>query len=155
MPLRRPELRFRRVSPEWTALAALLVLVILAIRLTTAGVDDINLVVAVCFGALGLLAVWILVSGHGSHAPARAALEYGRMLPYVAVFVLFGSLGRSDGRARVLLGALAVGAFAVAVTALAVWLLPTTFLVGTAFDRARLAWPTSYWNATGLMAGLG
>lgn len=93
-------------SPEWTALAALLVLVILAIRLTTAGVDDINLVVAVCFGALGLLAVWILVPGHWSHAPARAALEYGRMLLYVAVFVLFGSLGRSDGRARVLLGAL-------------------------------------------------
>jgi small-conductance mechanosensitive channel len=49
----------------------------------------------------------------------------------------------------------AVGAVAVAVTALAIWLLPTTFSVGTAFDRARLAWPTSYWNATGLMAGLG
>ena len=37
---------------------------------------------------------------------------------------------------------------------LATWLLPDVFPAGQDFSRDRLGWPTSYWNATGLIAAL-
>jgi hypothetical protein len=106
-------------------------------------------------GMLALLAVWTLASAAWSDAESRALLEYARLLLYAAVLGLFVTLPSSEGRALVVLAGLAAAATAVSAAALGVWLLPDRFPVDDAFGRARLNWPTSYWNATALIAALG
>ena len=68
--------------------------------------------------------------------------------------MLTGVLGRSVRRARLLLCGVTVAAVAISTAAAATWLLPDVFGVGGGITRDRLAWPTSYWNATGLIAAL-
>ncbi len=106
--------------------------------------------------ALALIAfvAWTLISGSWSHAPARATFEYVRNLLYAGTFVLTGLLGRSARRARLLLGGLALVSVGVSAAAAATWLLPDVFSVAANIGRDRLSWPTSYWNATGLLAAL-
>jgi len=60
--------------------------------------------------ALAAFAVWTLASSGWSDAPARALLEYDRVLLYLAVLVLFGLLGRSGARARILARSAGAGA---------------------------------------------
>ena len=110
------------------------------------------LVVAVV--ALAGFAVWVLASSGWSDAPARALLEYDRVLLYAATLVLFGLLGHSQARARGLLYGVALGALAISVAALGVWLMPDRFGVDEHFLRQRLSWPTSYWNTSGLIGAL-
>ena len=100
-------------------------------------------------------AAWTLASSIWSDAPARALLEYDRTLLYGALLAIFVSLGRTEGRARALVAATALGCAVVGIAALGPWLLPETFPIAAEFGRGRLNWPTSYWNATGLIAALG
>lgn len=110
------------------------------------------------FGAIAVtlvvFVVWTLVSGSWSGASARATFEYDRALLYAAVFVLAGILGRSRRRAQGLLWGLTAVFLAISSAATLTWLLPDLIPVGSAIARDRLAWPTSYWNATGLIAAL-
>jgi len=142
--------------PDETAVAAVVVLLALLLRATLAphafaGVGPGLTVAAI---ALIAFAVWTLVSGSWSGAPGRALLEYDRALLYAALLVLLGTLGRTDGRARLLLVALAAAAVVVAAAAAFTWLLPELLPAGTELSKERQGWPTSYWNATGLIAGL-
>jgi hypothetical protein len=68
--------------------------------------------------------------------------------------VLTGVLGRSAIRARVLLWGMTLVGVAISTAAAATWLLPDVFGLAGGVGRDRLAWPTSYWNATGLIAAL-
>src|SRR5699024_2583000 len=77
------------------------------------------------------------------------------MLLYAGLAALFVSVGRSESRARVFVIAMALGCTVIGVVALGPWLMPADFPVSEAFRRFRLNWPTSYWNATGLVAAFG
>ena len=133
------------------ALLALLVRVVLA----PGAFAHPSLAAVVALAAFAGFAAWTLASSIWSDAPARALLEYDRTLLYGALLAIFVSLGRTEGRARVLVAATALGCAVVGIAALGPWLLPETFPIAAEFGRGRLNWPTSYWNATGLIAALG
>jgi hypothetical protein len=131
-------------------LALLLLLAVLAAQPFAAPSPGLVVVVAAGAG----LAAWTLLSSQWSDSASRAMLAYVAVLLYVGMLVLGALAGRSDDRARILLYGLLAGAAVASVAALAAWLLPETFPVA-GDSRLRLAWPTSYWNATALLAGLG
>ena len=104
--------------------------------------------------ALIAFAIWTLVSGSWSGSSSRAVLAYNLVLLYTGVFVLIGVLGRSAARARLLVYSLTVASVGISVAAAATWLAPDLFRVAADIPRERLSWPTTYWNATGLIAAL-
>ena len=108
-------------------------------------------------GALGLLAFWTLLSGAWSGAPARSIVEYDRVLLYLLGFVVFGAAGRSPDRLRWMVRAIAAAAFGVCLCALITRLLPDVWQIAPALvdDELRLSYPLTYWNALGLLAGIG
>ncbi|WP_027005098.1 O-antigen ligase family protein [Conexibacter woesei] len=110
---------------------------------------------AVALAALALLIGWVALSGSWSHAPWRGTLDITRDLAYLATLAAFALLGRTDGRARTLLLALAAAALVVAVAGLGAWLAPDHVHGIPAADRERLSAPTTYWNASGMLAALG
>ena len=142
--------------PDSTAVAAILVLLVLLVRATSAPTPFAGLSPALSVAAIALIGfgAWTLASGSWSGSPSRAALEYDRLLLYAAILVVTGILGRSAPRARLLLYGLAAASVVVSIAAAATWLLPDVFPAGQDFSRERLGWPTSYWNATGLIAAL-
>ncbi len=105
--------------------------------------------------ALGLLALWTLISGAWSGAPGRAILEYDRVLLYMLAFVVFGSMGRSRDRLRWMIRGLAAAAFVVCLCALITRLFPDVWPVSQAIVPGRLSYPLGYWNALGLLAAIG
>jgi O-antigen ligase len=143
--------------PDTTAIVALVVLALLLVRVTLEpdAFARQSWVAAIALLALALLAAWTLLSSTWSDATSRAVLEYGRLLLYAGLATLFVSIGRTEARARALVVALAVGFGMLGVLALCPWLLPDDFPVAAAFRRGRLNWPTSYWNATGLIGTFG
>jgi len=145
---------FFPIATAVTAIATLAILLLWATLMPHPGAG-FSRGAAIAAGALAAFAAWTLASSQWSDAPARAILEYDRVLLYLGAFVLFALLGRTGARARLMVGGLAVATTLVCVGALGVWLLPETFPTDPAsFERYRLSWPTSYWNATGLLAGL-
>ena len=82
-------------------------------------------------------------------------LEYGRILLYAGAAALFVSVGRQSRARGLFVIATALGCTVVGVAALGPWLLPADVPRRRRFRRFRLNWPTSYWNATGLIAALG
>jgi hypothetical protein len=143
--------------PDSVSVAAVAVLAIFSARAMLsrtafAGLSPGFAVVAI---ALIAFAVWTLVSGSWSGSPARATFEYDRALLYAVVFVLIGTVGRSTARARFLLFSLAAVSVGISIAAVATWLLPDLLPVARDIPRVRLAWPTSYWNVTGLIGALG
>ena len=142
--------------PDSTAVAVALVLLVLLVRATSAPVPFAGLSPALSVAAIALIGfcVWTLVSGSWSGSSSRAALEYDRSLLYAAILVVTGIVGRSARSARVMVHGLAAASVVVSIAAVATWLLPDVFPAGQDFSRERLGWPTSYWNATGLIAAL-
>src|SRR4051794_24349729 len=142
--------------PDSVAVAAVALILVFTVRVVAspdpfAGVGTpLRLVAA----ALIAFATWTLVSSSWSGSAARAAFEYNRLLLYIAAFVLTGVLGRSALRAKVLLYGLTVVSIGISIAAAATWLLPDVFPAAADVGRERLGWPTSYWNATGLIAAL-
>ena len=143
--------------PDLTAVAAMAALLALLVRVVLApgAFARPTLAAGVALAAFAGFAAWTLASSIWSDAPARALLEYDRTLLYGALLAIFVSLGRTEGRARALVAATALGCAVVGIAALGPWLLPETFPIAAEFGRGRLNWPTSYWNATGLIAALG
>lgn len=143
--------------PDATAIAAIgaLALVVVLVLARRAPFGGISVGLLVASSALLGFAGWTLLSAFWSDAPGRALLETDRVVLYAAVLIAFGLLGRTLARTRLLMGALAVACIGLCVGGVLVWLLPETFPLGPAFDLRRLGWPTTYWNATGLIAALG
>ena len=143
--------------PDAISVAAVGVLVIFSARvvLSRTAITGVSRGVAVVAAALIAFTVWALMSGSWSGSPSRAVFEYDRALLYTVVFVLIGSVRRSTARARVLLLSLAAVSVGISIAAVATWLLPDLLPVARDIPRDRLSWPTSYWNATGLIGALG
>lgn len=110
---------------------------------------------AITAAALGLLALWTLVSSAWSDAPARALVEYDRVLLYLLAFVLVGALGRSRERLRWTVRAVAVAATLVCACAFVSRALPDVWSVAPSIHNERLGFPLTYWNALGLLAAIG
>src|SRR4051794_28028452 len=109
---------------------------------------------AVMAGALALFGAWILLSAQWSHSPGRATVEFGRLLAYLLVLVLCASLApwarRLDWAIRGV--ALAIGVICVA--ALITRLRPDVWSEQGILG-GRLDFPITYWNALGMLAGVG
>ncbi len=105
--------------------------------------------------ALGLFAVWTLVSASWSGSPARALVEYDRVLLYLLAFLVLGALGRSQARLRWLMRGVAAGTFIVCACGLATRLAPDVWPVASSVAKDRLSYPVTYWNALGLLAAVG
>ncbi|HEV2059273.1 MAG TPA: O-antigen ligase family protein [Solirubrobacteraceae bacterium] len=105
--------------------------------------------------ALALLAAWTLASANWSDAPARAIIEYDRVLLYLLGFVVVGALGRTVERLRWVVRGIAAAAFGVCMCGLVTWLAPDVWPVDPTLAGERLSYPVGYWNALGLVAAIG
>ena len=144
--------------PATVAVGVVVVALTLVVRTTSAEHPFAGLspALGVAAGALGLLAAWVLVSQEWSHAPARSAVEFDRVLLYLLTLVLFGSIGRTTDRMRWAVRVIAIAIGVICVAGLFSRLFPDVFLVD--FDVAsdsRLNFPVTYWNTLGLIAALG
>ncbi len=138
-------------------MAALTLTVLLVLRITLAREPFAgwSLALGLASGALACLAVWILVSAAWSHAPARAIVEFDRVLLYGLVLTLTGSLANRVGDIAVLLR-WAGGAFAaIALAGLVTRLFPSTFPITAGVLPERVGFPLTYWNAMGIACAHG
>jgi hypothetical protein len=110
---------------------------------------------AVAVAALGLYALWTLVSGAWSHAWGRAVTEFDLALVYVLVAALFTTTARSSARLRWMVRGVAAAAIAVCACALITRVLPNVWPIAPNLGENRLSYPLTYWNAFGLLAGIG
>jgi hypothetical protein len=140
-----------------TGLAAAVVWVLVALRMVVADrpLAGLGPLLAVAAGALALLAVWALVSSAWSDSTARSLIEFDRALLYLGLLFLFGSLPWKSAHVAwalrgLLLAMLAVGAFA-----LLSRVLPDLVTVSDDIAPDRLSYPLTYWNALGLLLGIG
>jgi O-antigen ligase len=143
--------------PTTPAVVTIALLAVLAVRVCTARnpFEGFSPQLAVGASALALYALWTLLSGTWSHAPARALLEFDRALLYLVTLVLFGSIGRSPSRLRWMLRAVALGIAIVCVAGLITRVLPNVWAVSPGFVDKRLSYPVTYWNTLGIMASVG
>lgn len=142
--------------PLPVALAASALTVLVGLRLAFAGAWPAPsagyLLGAAC---LALLAVWTLVSASWSGVPARAIIEFDRVLLYLLAFVVLGSWGFAPERLRWLLRGIAAAAFVVGLCGLVTRLAPDVWPIDSALLPERLSYPVGYWNGMGLVAALG
>lgn len=138
------------------AAAATVLLIVLAGRFLLAGdpAAGLSRALLVSATALALFALWTLISSAWSDAPARALVEFDRVLLYLVALVLFGSLGGVE-RLRWIVRGVALAAVAVCAAGLIERLLPDLWAVEYASISVRLSYPVTYWNALGLLAAVG
>jgi O-antigen ligase len=143
--------------PQTPAFVALMLALILAARLALAPrpLEGISRPLAFAAGALALFAVWTLASGIWSDAPARALIEFDRVLLYLLALLLFGSIARSRTNMRLIVQGLAFGIAIVSIIALTTRVLPDVWPVDPNFANNRLSYPLTYWNSLGLLAAVG
>jgi hypothetical protein len=145
---------FFPAATAWTALAlcAALVLHVTSAQRPFAGWSATLTVVT---GALALLAVWTLLSGEWSGAPARALPEFDRLLVYLLVTALAGATVRRDGDLARIVRATALAIGLICAAGVLTRVLPGLLPAETGFDADRLAFPLTYWNAVGVLAAIG
>jgi hypothetical protein len=96
-----------------------------------------------------------LVSQLWSDTQDRAMIEFDRALLYLAVMVLLGLVPRRAWRMPWILRGLAAGVLFVCTCALITRLLPGVWPVAQNLADDRLSFPLTYWNALGILAGIG
>lgn len=143
--------------PGPVALTAVALAVLLMLRLTIGEHPwgAIGAGFGAAAAALGLLAVWTLLSASWSDAPARAVLEYDRVLLYLLGFLVLGSLGRTTDRLRWAVRGLALAAFVVCLCGLVTRLAPDVWTIDASIAEDRLNYPIGYWNGLGSLAAIG
>jgi hypothetical protein len=105
--------------------------------------------------ALGAFAAWALASSGWSDSPARALPEYTRALCYLAALVLCGLMPYSARRIRWMAYGLALSIVAVCTVSFLSRTAPDVISGMGRLESDRLSHPLDYWNALGLLAGLG
>ncbi|MEA2311532.1 MAG: hypothetical protein QOE28_1500 [Solirubrobacteraceae bacterium] len=140
----------------YSALAALAVAA-LALRVVTVGrpFAGISAWSGVAAAALALLGVWMLLSASWSGSGARALIEFCRLLMYLLVLVLCGSLAPRGTRLSWALRGTVLAIGAVCVAALITRLRVDLWRVPVSLDVGRLDYPVTYWNGLGMLAGVG
>jgi O-antigen ligase len=137
------------------AAAALCVLLVLRVTVAREPGEGFGPPLLLAAGALALLAGWTLASGLWSDAPARALLEFDRALLYLLVLVYCGSFVRTREQVRWVVRGVAAAIVAVAGIGLVTHLLPELWPTAPNINPGRLSYPLTYWNALGLLTGLG
>ena len=143
--------------PDATGLAAVVFAQALILRTTLAArpFEGIGRTLAVPLAGLALFAAWQLLSVLWSHASAQTLDTFDRTLLYLLALMLFGSIRISRERLSWLLRALLLGVSVVCVIGLISRVLPHTWPTGESFFATRLNYPLTYWNAEGMLAGIG
>nr|MDQ3936948.1 hypothetical protein [Actinomycetota bacterium] len=143
--------------PGTPAFAAIVLLQVLILRVLLADrpFAGMNRTLTVAAGCLAAYAAWALLSATWSDATWRALVEFDRILLYLLVVVLFGSIGSSEGRLRWLVWGLAAALAFVCLAGLTTRILPEVWPTDPNVENERLAYPIGYWNGFGLMAGMG
>jgi O-antigen ligase len=138
-------------------LVALTLSLVLVGRITVAErpFEGFSPALALAFGALAGLGVWILTSALWSNAPARALTEFDRTLLYALVLVLTGGAVARVGDLATVLRWTAAALAAIALAGLLTRLLPDTFPISAGFLPERVSFPVTYWNAMGIACALG
>jgi O-antigen ligase len=103
---------------------------------------------------LGAFTLWTLLSAFWSHAPAQALINFDRALMLWLALVLFGSFRWSRERLIWAVRILALTMVVVAILGLITRILPNVHSIPENFERDRLSYPVSYWNAFGLFVGV-
>jgi hypothetical protein len=142
--------------PATPALVALLLGQVLLVRTLTAEhpVAGSTRALAVATTALALYAAWGLASALWSDALGRALVEFDRVLMYLLVLLLFGSMRWTAAQARWMVRAFAAGLVVVCAAALISRVLPDVLHTSPDFAKDRLSYPLTYWNALGFLAAL-
>ena len=143
--------------PGTAALAAVEVALCIAVVVAVARRpwSGVGIPLLVGIAAIAGLAAWTLASSEWSATPARAAIEYTRVLLYALTLVLFGLLPFSPRRVRWMLYAFAAAVVGVCGVALVARTLPEVIFYEGLNTTDRLGYPLNYWNALGFFAGLG
>jgi len=130
-------------------------LLLLRITLSPDPFSGVGAGLAITGGALGLYAVWCLLSAEWSGAPARAMIEFDRALLYWLTLIFFGSFARRAQRLDAVIRWLAAGVLVVCAVGLVSRLFPDVIAVSPGVANHRLSYPITYWNGLGLLASLG
>jgi O-Antigen ligase len=143
--------------PGATAVVALALAVFLVLRLTLAEepLAGVSPALVVATGALAAFAAWALISSAWSHAPGRAMLEFSRDLAYLLAVAAFGCAAFRPERFAQAVRFLTVAVFVVCAAGLITRVLPDVWTIQQRLATDRLSYPLTYWNALGLLAGLG
>jgi hypothetical protein len=143
--------------PSSVGFATLLVVQMLVLRMLVAdnpfaGYTRRFGIAAVVFTAYAGLT---LASQLWSDTQDRAMIEFDRALLYLAVMVLLGLVPRRAWRMPWILRGLGAGVLFVCTCALITRLLPRVWPVTQNIADDRLSFPLTYWNALGILAGVG
>lgn len=143
--------------PGATAIAALVLCAALVLRLTLSErpLVGVSPALVVALALLSAFAVWTLISAGWSDAPARALLEFDRVLLYVLALAFFGTLAPGVRRFRWAVGGFAVAAVVLAGSGLVTRIAADVWPIAATVSAERLSYPLSYWNGVGLLAALG
>ncbi|HYH59623.1 MAG TPA: O-antigen ligase family protein [Thermoleophilaceae bacterium] len=142
--------------PQATGVACALVAVALVLRITLAPrpLEGVGLAVGLVLAALALFGAWAIISTSWSDAPARAVVEFDRVLLYTLTLALLGTLPRTAATARTVLAGIATAAAFVCVAGLLTRILPDALPIEPNVLAQRLSYPITYWNGLGLLAAL-
>ncbi|MDX6658745.1 MAG: hypothetical protein QOH62_3538, partial [Solirubrobacteraceae bacterium] len=143
--------------PATPALVALVLAQILVLRTTVAETPfaGYSRPLAIAAAAFALYALWGLGSALWSHALGRALVEFDRILMYLLILVLFGSMRWTYRETRWMARAFTLSLVAVCGAALMSRVLPDVLVTNPGFATDRLSYPLTYWNTLGLVAALG
>lgn len=143
--------------PNTVAFVAMIVAAVCVLRVggAKAPFEGLSRNVAIAGGALVLYAGWTLLSAVWSDATSRSLIEGDRALLYALVLLLFGSIGWSAARLQWLVRGLVAGIVVVGTIALMSRILPHVWPTSADIVSDRLSYPLTYWNALGLLVGLG
>jgi O-antigen ligase len=138
------------------AKVAVLLAVLLVLRTTLAErpSEGFGRLLLVAGAALGLFAVWCLLSALWSDAPARAMIEFDRALMYWLALVLFASVASRADDVDWTVRGVAVGMWVVCGAGLISRTLPEVWPIEPNIVNERLSYPLTYWNAMGVIAAL-
>lgn len=143
--------------PETVAVVALILVLVLAGRIIAAESPfaGFSVPVGIAAGALGLYALWTLLSADWSGSTWRAFTEFDRALVYLLALVLYGSLPRRPDHTRWAVRGLSLGIVIVCLSGLISRVEPDVWHTEAGFVTDRLSFPITYWNAVGLLAAIG
>jgi O-antigen ligase len=140
-----------------TGWAAAALAIVLALRVSVSGpsLGAPSLPLALTAGALALFAGWTLLSGSWSGNYGRSLIEFDRVLLYLLVLLVFGSIQAPQHAFRFLPIGFALAAVILCGAGLATRTLPDLWPFAQASDESRLAYPVTYSNGLGILASLG
>lgn len=139
-----------------SAIAAVVLGVALVLRLMLADAPFEGFGPPLVMAAVGLgcFTAWTLVSAFWSDAPAQALIAFDRALMLWLALLLFGSLPFDRDRLLWAVRILAATMVVVAIVGLVTRVLPEVLSVPDGFEKNRLGYPLSYWNALGVFVSV-